>query len=119
MKVKNGDKVEEITAVWYEKPIIKMIDQRILPKEFKVIDIYNPEELHSAIKTMVVRGAPSIGAAAALGIAQASDIGYDMEKAATLIKSAKRGRISLYGLTKQGLGSKELDLQPGSYYRRI
>ncbi len=96
MKVKNGDKVEEITAVWYEKPIIKMIDQRILPKEFKVIDIYNPEELHSAIKTMVVRGAPSIGAAAALGIAQASDIGYDMEKAATLIKSARPTAYDLF-----------------------
>ncbi len=96
MKVKNGDKIEEITAVWYEKPIIKMIDQRILPKEFKVIDIHNPEELHSAIKTMVVRGAPSIGAAAALGIAQASDIGYDMEKAATLIKSARPTAYDLF-----------------------
>lgn len=46
-----------------------MIDQRLLPTE----EIYNTyitvEEVAEAIKTMVIRGAPAIGVAAAMGLA--------------------------------------------------
>jgi len=89
MKVIINGKKSEIRAVWYEKPVIKMLDQKLLPGELKVIDIHNTKELHDAIKDMAIRGAPSIGAAAAYGIAQAKGIGEDLEEAAKLIKSAR------------------------------
>ena len=46
---------------------LELIDQRILPGEFKIIQCETVEELFDAIKTLAVRGAPAIGVAAAYG----------------------------------------------------
>lgn len=88
-KVTIDGQTRNMHAVWYEKPIIKMIDQRLLPGEFKLMDVRSTNELHDAIKQMVVRGAPSIGAAAAYGIAQAKELGENLDDAARLIKSSR------------------------------
>ena len=47
----------------------EMIDQRILPSRFEYISYDSAESVAEGIKTMVVRGAPAIGCAAAFGIA--------------------------------------------------
>ncbi len=56
------------TIEWTDEGVV-MIDQRLLPAE----EIYNTcttvEEVADAIVTMVIRGAPAIGVAAAMGIA--------------------------------------------------
>src|SRR5215210_3389895 len=56
------------TLEWTEEGVV-MIDQRRLPTEelYPVFGTY--EEVAWAIKEMVVRGAPAIGVAAAMGIA--------------------------------------------------
>ena len=60
------------TIVWNdEKQVVEMIDQRILPHEFSILSFDNYEEVAEAIRTMVIRGAPAIGAAAAFGLAVA------------------------------------------------
>jgi methylthioribose-1-phosphate isomerase len=46
---------------------LEIIDQRILPGEYKIIRCTNVEQLYDAIKTLAVRGAPAIGVAAAYG----------------------------------------------------
>jgi len=51
---------------------VKMIDQRLLPGEYKVLNFSDHEQIALAITTMVVRGAPAIGAAAAFGLAAAA-----------------------------------------------
>jgi len=48
---------------------IELIDQRILPKEFKYVRCTTAADVAKSIETMVVRGAPAIGCAAAYGIA--------------------------------------------------
>ncbi len=50
----------------------RMIDQTILPYEFKTVDISTAEEMYYAIKDMIVRGAPAIGIAGAHGISLAA-----------------------------------------------
>ena len=50
---------------------VHIIDQTHLPFTFKVVQIHSLEQMVKAIKTMQVRGAPLIGAAAAYGIALA------------------------------------------------
>lgn len=50
----------------------RMIDQLILPKEFKTVDVTTCEQMYDAIKTMIVRGAPAIGIAGAHGVALAA-----------------------------------------------
>ncbi|ACJ16422.1 translation initiation factor eIF-2B, beta subunit [Thermococcus onnurineus NA1] len=66
-------KPEELTrlprSVIYESGKVKLIDQRLLPREFKVIELTTVDEVARAIVTMQVRGAPAIGAAAAFGLA--------------------------------------------------
>ncbi len=59
------------TTVWFENPEVKMIDQTLLPFEFKILSCKNYIETAMAIKEMNVRGAGAIGSAAALGMAQA------------------------------------------------
>ncbi len=52
-----------------EADAIVMIDQRKLPKEEIYVRCKTAPEVARAIKTMVIRGAPAIGVAAAMGIA--------------------------------------------------
>ncbi|MBI1352910.1 MAG: S-methyl-5-thioribose-1-phosphate isomerase [Acidobacteria bacterium] len=70
------------TIEWTPEGVV-MIDQRVLPGEETFITCKNYEEVADAIRTMVIRGAPAIGCAAAMGVAigalQASDENFDAE----------------------------------------
>jgi len=48
--------------------VVRMLDQRKLPKETIYNNYTTPEQVATAIRTMVIRGAPAIGAAAAYGL---------------------------------------------------
>ncbi|MBU6410204.1 MAG: S-methyl-5-thioribose-1-phosphate isomerase [Verrucomicrobia bacterium] len=50
--------------------VVSLIEQRLLPHEFKIVTAANFRETASAIRDMVVRGAGAIGATAAYGLAQ-------------------------------------------------
>ena len=52
------------------KNAVLLIEQRLLPHEFKVVSTRDFQETAKAIKDMVVRGAGAIGATAAYGLAQ-------------------------------------------------
>jgi methylthioribose-1-phosphate isomerase len=56
------------TIAWQDDDIV-MIDQRKLPGEEIYVHCKTANEVAKAIKTMVIRGAPAIGVAAAMGIA--------------------------------------------------
>ena len=49
---------------------VGLIEQRLLPHEFKIVSTRNFRETAEAIRDMVVRGAGAIGATAAYGLAQ-------------------------------------------------
>jgi len=59
---------KEYRALWFEKDSVKFIDQRKLPYKFEIYTAKNVDDVAFAIKDMVVRGAPAIGAAAAYGL---------------------------------------------------
>ncbi len=48
--------------------VVQIIDQRLLPFEFKILDLTTVDDFAYAIKEMVVRGAGLIGATAAYGM---------------------------------------------------
>ena len=54
---------------WVNPAIVRMIDQRKLPRETVYNDYETATEVAQAIRDMVIRGAPAIGAAAAYGLA--------------------------------------------------
>ena len=55
-------------TIWFEKNLVKIIDQTKLPHTFTIKDLKNVKDCINAIKTMEVRGAPLIGATAAYGL---------------------------------------------------
>lgn len=58
------------TIDWeHEKNTIVMIDQTLLPAEYRVIECSTVESLCEAINSLRVRGAPALGAAGGFGIA--------------------------------------------------
>ncbi len=50
---------------------VRVIDQTVLPHRFQLLRLESVDDVVRAIRTMVVRGAPLIGAAAAYGVALA------------------------------------------------
>lgn len=56
-------------AIWWDdkKQKVQIIDQRLLPFEYKIIELNNTKHIFDAILDMAVRGAPVIGATAAYG----------------------------------------------------
>jgi len=57
------------TIRWAAEGAVSMIDQRALPHQVLYNTYQTAEEVAGAIKDMVIRGAPAIGAAAAFGLA--------------------------------------------------
>jgi methylthioribose-1-phosphate isomerase len=68
MKV-NG---KQYRTVWMQGTSVFMIEQNLLPFDFKIFESKDYLETCKAIKTMMVRGAGAIGATAAFAMAQAS-----------------------------------------------
>lgn len=58
-------------TIWLHKDdpgIVQTFDQRRLPFEISVVDIRTPMDAYNAISSMIVRGAPLIGATGAYGL---------------------------------------------------
>ena len=56
------------TIDWQDDTIV-MVDQRKLPAQEVYVRCHSAQEVAKAIRTMIIRGAPAIGVAAAMGIA--------------------------------------------------
>src|SRR5579883_2473009 len=56
------------TVAWQSGKVL-LIDQTALPEKLQYVELADWREVAEAIRTMVVRGAPAIGCAAALGMA--------------------------------------------------
>jgi len=64
-----SSEVEAVVALRWREARLELIDQRLLPTRFEYLSCANAAEVADAIRSMVVRGAPAIGCAAAFGIA--------------------------------------------------
>lgn len=59
---------ENLRTIWLKDGLVQVIDQTQLPHQFVVKDLNTSDEAAEAIRQMIVRGAPLIGATAAYGI---------------------------------------------------
>ncbi len=59
----------KIETLRWSGDCLEMIDQRILPAKFEYLRYRDAQSVADGIRTMVVRGAPAIGVAAAYGVA--------------------------------------------------
>lgn len=60
---------ESVKTMCWREGRLEMIDQRVLPAHFAYVSTDSAASVADAIRTMVVRGAPAIGVAAAYGVA--------------------------------------------------
>jgi methylthioribose-1-phosphate isomerase len=57
-----------VRPVLWDNDRVRLIDQTLLPQTYTWVDISHSDEMATAITTMIVRGAPAIGVAAAYGM---------------------------------------------------
>ena len=60
---------KKIETLRWAEDHLEMIDQRLLPTDFQYISYHSALSVADGIRSMVVRGAPAIGCAAAYGVA--------------------------------------------------
>ncbi len=84
--------------------VVKMIDQRKLPRQFEIVECRDYRAVATAIKDMTIRGAPAIGAAAAFGLALAAresrsttrdDLVRDLDEAAKTLRATRPTAVNL------------------------
>jgi methylthioribose-1-phosphate isomerase len=89
-------------TVWWEDGRVRMIDQPLLPHQFKIVDLADHHATAVAIRDMTVRGAGAIGATGALGMAQGAvhapdaDFHRHVADAANLLRSTRPTAQNLF-----------------------
>ncbi|MDD5058328.1 MAG: S-methyl-5-thioribose-1-phosphate isomerase [Sideroxydans sp.] len=92
------------TLRWFNNRL-EMIDQRILPAAFEYLSYYTASSVAEGIRSMVVRGAPAIGVAAAYGVAlealhlqekSADEFKTGMETGFTVLAASRPTAVNLF-----------------------
>jgi methylthioribose-1-phosphate isomerase len=78
-----------------EEDAVVFLDQRRLPLEEVDVRCATADGVAEAIRTMVVRGAPAIGVAAAYAIALAAERGEDLEAADRVLRESRPTAVNL------------------------
>lgn len=96
---------KDIRPVWLNREdpcVVNVIDQRLLPHDYVVVDLKTVDDVITAIREMYVRGAPLIGATGAYGVYLAAlaapegeSGGSHLEKECCRIKAARPTAVNL------------------------
>ena len=96
---------QSVETLRWREGRLEMIDQRVLPMHFEYLAYTNAKEVAEGIRSMVVRGAPAIGCAAAYGVAlealasqhQTTDaFKQTMEKGFELLAQSRPTAVNLF-----------------------
>ncbi len=105
------------TMEWKDGALV-LLDQTRLPLEIKYTECRSAADVANAIKTMQVRGAPAIGAAAAYGLALAAleirnqdkqDFIKGIKKASQMLASTRPTAVNLFWALKRMVDRAEAD----------
>jgi methylthioribose-1-phosphate isomerase len=83
------------TIEWTSGGVV-MIDQRLLPRQQVFVTCRTYQEVAEAIKTMVIRGAPAIGVAAAMGVALGVQQDADFEAVCNTLAATRPTAVNLF-----------------------
>src|SRR5580698_10137015 len=83
------------TIQWTDAGVI-MIDQTRLPREQEFVTCRTYSEMAEAIRSMVIRGAPAIGVAAAMGVALGVAEGADFETVCSTLAATHPTAVNLF-----------------------
>jgi methylthioribose-1-phosphate isomerase len=108
MKTEGGK--QTIETLRWKKGRLEMIDQRVLPARFDYLPFATAAEVAQGIRSMVVRGAPAIGCAAAYGVALEAQklrdtspgrFARDMESAFEVLAASRPTAVNLFWALKR------------------
>lgn len=84
-------------TIWETEDLyVEVIDQRKLPHEWVTVKLLSYKDAENAIKDMVVRGAPLIGATAAYGIYLAAREGANLDEAFAALRASRPTAVNLF-----------------------
>ncbi len=95
---------ELLTVSWKDNAVV-MIDQTKLPNKLEFVKCTSYEQVADCIKKLVIRGAPAIGVAAAMGLALAAvksrakkpnELMHELETAFQVIRSTRPTAVNLF-----------------------
>ncbi|AND68052.1 methylthioribose-1-phosphate isomerase [Dyella thiooxydans] len=89
------DRYDRVRAVQWQGDHLRLLDQRLLPREERWIDCSHAAEVTRAIRDLVVRGAPAIGIAAAWGVVLAAQQGEALDPALAMLRAARPTAVNL------------------------
>src|SRR5512136_3043863 len=101
---------------------VRMIDQLKLPTQEVYVTCRTYQEVAEAIRSMVIRGAPAIGVAAAMGVAlgvkqsrarTVAELRAEFETIAEVISKTRPTAVNLFWAVKRmrGVFNKALDVE--------
>jgi methylthioribose-1-phosphate isomerase len=73
-----------------------MVDQRYLPRKVEFFTARTYKDMEYAIKEMVIRGAPAIGVAAAMGVALGVQEGADFDAVCSTLAATRPTAVNLF-----------------------
>jgi len=83
------------TIEWTTEGVV-LIDQRLLPRQQVFVTCRTYQEVAEAIKTMVIRGAPAIGVAAAMGVALGVQQDANFETVCATLAATRPTAVNLF-----------------------
>ncbi|NJD58720.1 MAG: S-methyl-5-thioribose-1-phosphate isomerase, partial [Anaerolineae bacterium] len=86
----------EYFSIRWVDGMVRMLDQRLLPDEVVYHDYIHCSDIATAIRDMVIRGAPAIGVAAAFGLALTA-LSSSAKTTSDLIKQLDTSSVELKG----------------------
>jgi methylthioribose-1-phosphate isomerase len=107
---------------WHDEKV-RMIDQRLLPTEFRLVEYDDYHDVAQAIGTMVIRGAPAIGVAAGFGMALAArqsqargrdELLTDLQEAGDVLCAARPTAVNLSWAVARLLRRAESEPDPAA-----
>src|SRR3990167_7857382 len=104
-------------ALRVQNNVVTILDQQKLPHEEAWIDCQSPEHMVELIRSLKVRGAPLIGIAAAMALAQYAKAGadfYQIKEAAKQLRAARPTAVNLMHCIDRQLTALEETRNPHS-----
>jgi methylthioribose-1-phosphate isomerase len=104
---------------------VLMLDQLRLPNEERYVRLRTCQEMAEAIRSMMVRGAPALGIAAAYGMVLAARTGMPLDEAAALLKATRPTAVHVASVVDQmrsiaaGLSGDELVRRLAAWAREL
>lgn len=93
-------------TLYFKDNHLFILDQTKLPSGVTYFECETYQDVIHTIKTLMVRGAPAIGVAAAFGMALAEQAGENLEKVAEDIKAARPTAVNLFWAVDRILEAK-------------